>query len=93
MALLVKEYKELEVMQKKLINDTATPVEINKFLSLINKSGNEEEILNYSQKIGFNSIDKFKEDLIHKNKNKDLINGLAFIGGAILIAWILTRKE
>ncbi|OIR24749.1 hypothetical protein [Bathymodiolus thermophilus thioautotrophic gill symbiont] len=92
MGLLVKEYKELEEAQKKLTTNTATFDEIQRFLDLMEKSGNKTEMSDYMKNIGFNSMDEFKASLNNKKKNEDLVKGLAIVGGAVLVAWLLTRK-
>lgn len=92
MRLLKKEYKNLEIIQKKLINKTATNNEMQEFLELLEKSGNQAEVSQYVKSIGFNSMDKFKKHLNNKVENENFITGLAVIGGAVLLAWILTRN-
>lgn len=91
MKLLVRDYKRIEYIQKKLVEETATNNEVQEFLELIKKSGNEAEMSDYVKNIGFNSLNEFKQRLNQKNKNEDFIKGLAVIGGAILLSWLLTR--
>ncbi len=50
------------------------------------------EMLDYAKNLGFTSIDDFKEELNNKVSNENLIKGLAVVGGAILVAWLLTKK-
>lgn len=92
MRLLLRDYKRLEMIQKKLVDKTATGDEMQEFLELMVKSGNELEMSNYTKNIGFDSMDEVKKHLNNKAENKNLIIGLAVIGGAVLLAWILTKK-
>lgn len=91
MGLLQREYKKLEIIQRKLINKTATNSEMQEFLKLLEKSGNQDEILRYVNNIGFKSMDSFEKHLNNKTENENFITGLAVIGGAVLLAWLLTR--
>jgi hypothetical protein len=86
-----KDYIKLEIIQEKIILNTATNNEIQDFLFLIIKSGSELEMLNYMKTIGFNSIDEIKEHLNKNKKNDNLTTGLAIAGGAILLAFLLNR--
>ncbi|CAC9612450.1 hypothetical protein [uncultured Gammaproteobacteria bacterium] len=94
MGLLIKEYEELEKAQKKLTNNTATFNEIQRFLDLMDKSGNKAEVSSYIKNIGINSMDELKASLNNndRERNEDIIKGLAIVGGAVLVAWLLTRK-
>ncbi|CAC9550298.1 hypothetical protein [uncultured Gammaproteobacteria bacterium] len=94
MGLLIKEYEELEKAQKKLTNNTVTFNEIQRFLDLMDKSGNKAEVSSYIKNIGINSMDELKASLNNndRERNEDIIKGLAIVGGAVLVAWLLTRK-
>ena len=93
MSLLIKEYETLEKIHKKIIEDTVTSDEIQIFLKLIVKSGNDLEMLEYMKSIGFNEIEEIEEYLIKNKKDtksKDIKTGLAIVGGAILLALLLS---
>ena len=93
MNLLIEEYGTLKKIHKKIIEDTATFDEIQIFLNLIVKSGNDIEMLEYMKSIGFNKMHEIEEYLNKNNKDtksKDIKTGLAIVGGAILLALLLS---
>jgi hypothetical protein len=92
MELSKREYRELGIIQKRLANNSATSNDVKTFLNLMNKSGNEMEMSSYIENVGFSSIGDFKEELNNKASNENLIKGLAVVGGAVLVAWLLTKK-
>ncbi|SMN15686.1 hypothetical protein CRYPA_1711 [uncultured Candidatus Thioglobus sp.] len=85
------ECKYLEKIQEKIILNTATTNEMQSFLSLIVKSDNELEMLNYMETIGLNSIKEIQDQLNKNNKDENLTTGLVIAGGAILLALLLSR--
>ncbi len=91
MRLLKAEYKKLESIQNKLANKTASKNEMQEFLKLLEKSGNQEEVSKYVSNIGFSSMSEFKKHLNNKTENESSVTGLAVVGGAVLLAWFLTR--
>lgn len=91
MSLLVRDYKRLEEIQDKIVADIASSSEMKEFLNLIIKSGNEVEMLNYMNTIGFHSIEEIECHLNKEKKNEGLSTGLIIAGGAILLAALLSR--
>ena len=86
MPLLVKEYKELEKIQGKIISDIATPDEMERFLDLIVKSGSEIEMMEYMETLKLNTIDEVRVEMKKRQKNSGISTGLVIAGGAILLA-------
>lgn len=86
MLLLKREYKELEKIQEKIVLRTDTPDEMEIFLDLIVKSGNEFEMLNYMKTIGFDTMDEVRLEVKKHQRNSGIYTGLAIAGGAILLA-------
>uniref|UniRef100_A9A7U7 Uncharacterized protein n=1 Tax=Methanococcus maripaludis (strain C6 / ATCC BAA-1332) TaxID=444158 RepID=A9A7U7_METM6 len=84
---------ELYNLRTKLLRREANSSEMKKYLDLITQANlNNKYVLNqYAQNVGYNSIDDFKNDLSRKSNN-ELINGLVMIGGAVLLASILSKK-
>ena len=91
MSLSKIEYQKLKTIQDKIVLNNATSVEMDKFLDLIIKSGNEFEMLEYMQTIGFDTIDEVRIELKKRQKNSNVSTGLAVAGGAILLALLLSR--
>jgi len=91
MPLLKKEYKELERIQEKIILGTATSVEMEVFLNLIVKSGNEVEMMGYMEILGIHSIDEVRGEVKKRQKNSDISTGLAIVGGVILLAALFSK--
>lgn len=92
MTLTPKEYQELENIKNKMEQGRAKSKEMQYYLDLIIKSGNEQEIHNYICNIGFDSVNEFKQHLNQKSENEDFVKGLAVVGGAVLLVWLLTKK-
>ncbi len=91
MLLLKKEYKELERIQEKIILKIATPNEMEVFLDLIVKSGNEVEMMGYMEILGIHSIDEVRYRVKKRQRDSGILTGLAIAGGAILLAALFSR--
>lgn len=90
--LLKKEYTELEKIRDKIVDNNFKPQEILKFLDLLIKSGREVEINNYLISSGFNDINSFKKSLKKDIISNNIIKGIAILGSAILLNYILGKK-
>jgi hypothetical protein len=91
MPLLMKEYKELEKIQKKVALGVASSNEMETFLDLIVKNGNEFEMLNYMKTLGLNTIDEVRAEVKKRQTDSGIFTGLAIAGGAILLAALLSK--
>ncbi|WXU00800.1 MAG: hypothetical protein Ctma_1532 [Catillopecten margaritatus gill symbiont] len=87
----MEEYDRLEEIHNKIIMDTALSGELEEFLHLIVKSGNEAEMLSYMRVLGFFSIEEIVQHLTQEKKNEGISTGLAIAGGAILLAALLSK--
>lgn len=87
-----EEYNEMQTIKEKMENSKAKTKQIRRFLDLIIENDNQLEIQNYISKIGFDSLDEYKNHLDQKIENKKFVKGLAIVGGGLLLAWLLTRK-
>ncbi|SMN11534.1 hypothetical protein SPBRAN_1815 [uncultured Candidatus Thioglobus sp.] len=91
MSLLEKEYKELEQIQEKILADNALSSEMETFLDLIVKSGNEVEVLGYMNTLGFSTIEEVRGALKKHQKYSAISTGLAIAGGAVLLAMLFSK--
>ncbi len=93
MNLTKQQYQEMQTIKQKMENGTAKTKEIRYFLDLIIKSGNQLEIQNYINNIGFNSLDEYKQHLDQKIENAETVKNLAIVGGGLLLAFLLLNKS
>ncbi len=91
MLLLKKEYKELERIQEKIILETATFDEMEVFLDLIVKSGNEVEMMGYMKILGIHSMDEVRDKVKKRQRDSGILTGLAIAGGVILWAALFSK--
>ncbi len=91
MSLLKQEYKELERIQEKIILETATFDEMEVFLDLIVKSGNEVEMMGYMKILGIHSMDEVRDRVKKRQRDSGILTGLAIAGGVILWAALFSK--
>lgn len=86
------ELMRLNFLISKIRSRTATGAEMQEFLSLIQKSGqnNWMELQNYLHSVGYSSIDELQQHLSHK-LDQEFTDGLVKIGLAILVAYGLSE--
>ena len=94
MSLTPEQYEELKAIKKKMEQGTAKPKEMKKLLKFTASSDitTQNELEKYIKSTGFESIEKFENHLNREIENENTVNGLAVIGGAALLVWLLTRK-
>lgn len=95
MNLTTAEYNELKSIREKMEAGKSSSKDMQKALGLIVKSsnGNKQRVEEYARTLGFSGLDDFKEKLKAKNQSEVLTNGLLIIGGAVLVAWLLSNGK
>lgn len=90
--LTINDFTRLNFLISKIKVRTATLVEMQEFLSLIEKSGQNNflELQNYLNAAGYSNIEEFKQHLNQK-QTEVLIDGLVKIGLAILLGYALLQ--
>lgn len=86
------EYIELETIRDKIVDNTAESNDLLKFLDLMLKSDKKSEVNDYIHNAGINNIDNLKENIKEQTINKNIIKGLAVLGSAVLLIYILNKK-
>lgn len=83
---------EIYNLRNKIAHDRANASEMKRYLKLLLESSdhNRDVVENYIQEIGYKSIEDFQSHLNEKN-NKELMNGLLLIGGAVLFGYLLDK--
>jgi len=91
-ALTYDEVIRINTLISKIRQKIATANEMQEFLNLIQKSGQNNwlELQNYVQTAGYSNIDEFQKHLNDKN-TQEFFDGLVKIGLAILIAYGLAK--
>lgn len=86
------EIQRINALILKIQQRTASANEMNEFLQLIQKSGQNNwfELENYIRVAGYSSIEQFKQHLTEKS-SQEFVDGLVKIGLAVLIAYGLAK--
>ena len=79
-------------LRNKITHNQANSSEMKRYLNLLLESSdyNRNVVEDYIHEIGYKSVDDFQEHLNEKN-NKELIDGLLLIGGAVLFGYLLNK--
>ncbi|MGP8330482.1 MAG: hypothetical protein ACT6FF_09235 [Methanosarcinaceae archaeon] len=79
-------------LRNKITQNQANSHEMKRYLNLLLESSdyNRNVVENYIHEIGYESVNDFQEHFNEKN-NKELIDGLLLIGGAVLFGYLLNK--
>ena len=79
-------------LRNKIAHNQANSSEMERYLNLLLESSdyNRNVVEDYIHEIGYESVNDFQEHLNEKN-NKELIDGLLLIGGAVLFGYLLNK--
>ena len=96
MMLSKKQYYIIKNTRDRIFSDSENVGEedILEFLNTLTKTSdyNKKQISNYLKEVGFNSISEFQKHKTDKRK-KEVIKGLAIVGGGLLIAYSLSKNN